>query len=157
MELAIIQHIKKKYNLMIGDRTAEEVKIGIGTAYHRENNTEMEIRGRDLVSGLPKTLNIGSEEIAVALADPVGLIIDAIRVTLERTPPELAADIMDKGIILTGGGSLLHGFDRRIAEETGMPSFLAESPLDCVVLGAGEAISEMALLRRVAVTPRKSS
>jgi rod shape-determining protein MreB len=157
MEEAIIQYIKKQYNLMIGDRTAEEVKIGIGTACHRENSAEMEVRGRDLVSGLPKTVNISSEEIAEALADPVELIIDAIRVTLEKTPPELAADIMDKGIILTGGGSLLHGFDRRISEETGMPSFLAENPLNCVVLGAGEALSEIALLRRVTVTPRKSS
>jgi len=156
MDEAIIQYIKKKYNLMIGDRTAEEVKINIGTAFHKDSGTEMEIRGRDLVTGLPKTLRVTSDEIKEALADPVEAILEAIRVTLEKTPPELAADIMDKGIVLTGGGALLHGFDRRISEETGMPVFLAENPMDCVVLGAGEALSEIELLRRVALITRKS-
>ena len=157
MDEAIIQYIKKQYNLMIGDRTAEEVKISIGTAYHKESDSETEIRGRDLVTGLPKTRKISSEEVKEALADPVESIMEAIRVTLEKTPPELAADIMDKGIVMTGGGALLHGFDRRIAEETGMPVFIAENPMDCVVIGAGKALSEIDLLRRVAMTGRKGS
>ncbi len=156
MDEAIIQFVKKKYNLMIGDRTAEDVKMNIGTAFHKETGTEMEIRGRDLVSGLPKTRKIASDEIKEALADPVESIMEAIRVTLEKTPPELAADIMDKGIVMTGGGALLHGFDRHISEETGMPVFLAENPMDCVVLGAGKALAEIDLLRRVALTPRKA-
>ena len=155
MDDALIQYVKKQYNLMIGDRTAEDIKIIIGTAYHKDTDTEMEIRGRDLVTGLPKTRKLTSEEVKEALADPVEAILEAIRVTLEKTPPELAADIMDKGIVLTGGGSLLHGFDRRVSEETGMPVFMAENPLDCVVLGAGKVLSEMELLRRVAITSRK--
>ena len=117
MDEAIIQYIKKKYNLMIGDRTAEEVKIRIGTAFHKDTDSEMEVRGRDLVTGLPKTLKITSEEVKEALGDSLEVILEAIRVTLEKTPPELAADVMDKGIVLTGGGALLHGFDRRTSEE----------------------------------------
>lgn len=152
---AIIQYIKKQYNLMIGDRTAEEVKITIGTAFHKDSGSEMEIRGRDLVTGLPKTKKITSGEVKEALREPVEAIMEAIRVTLEKTPPELAADIMDKGIVLTGGGALLHGFDRRVSEETGMPVFLAENPMDCVVIGAGKVLSEINLLRRVAMTARK--
>ena len=157
MDESIVQYIKKQYNLMIGERTAEDVKINIGTAFHKDSDDTRDIRGRDLVSGLPKTLRITSDEIREALADPVEAILEAVRVTLEKTPPELAADIMDKGIVLTGGGSLLHGFDRRVAEETGMPSFLAENTLDCVALGAGKVLAELDLLRRVAVTPRKIS
>lgn len=156
MDEAIIGYVKKKYNLMIGDHTAEEVKINIGTAFHKDTEVEMEIRGRDLVTGLPKTRKIVSDEIKEALTDPVEAILEAIRITLERTPPELAADIMDKGIVMTGGGALLHGFDRRISEETGMPVFLAENPMDCVVLGAGKALAEIDLLRRVALITRKS-
>ena len=152
---AIIQYAKKEYNLMIGDRTAEEAKITVGTAFHKENDSEMEIRGRDLVTGLPKTLKVTSEEVKKAFEDSLQIIIEAIRVTLESTPPELAADVMDKGIILTGGGALLHGFDRRISEETGMPVFLAENPMDCVVVGAGKVLAEIDLLRRVALTNRK--
>lgn len=155
MDEAIIQYIKKEYNLMIGDRTAEEAKVKIGTAFHKENESEMEIRGRDLVTGLPKTRKITSEEVKTALREPVESILEALRVTLEKTPPELAADIMDKGIVLTGGGALLHGFDRRVTEETGMPVFMAENPMDCVVLGAGKVLSEINLLRRVAITTRK--
>ena len=157
MDEAIVQYIKKQYNLMIGERTAEDVKINIGTAFHKDSEDTRDIRGRDLVTGLPKTLRIASEEIREALADPVRVILEAVRATLEKTPPELAADIMDKGVVLTGGGSLLHGFDRRVAEETGMPSFLAENPLDCVVLGAGKVLAELELLRRVTVAPRKTS
>jgi len=156
MDEAIIGYVKKKYNLMIGDHTAEEVKINIGTAFHKDTEVEMEIRGRDLVTGLPKTRKIVSDEIKEALTDPVEAILEAIRITLERTPPELAADIMDKGIVMTGGGALLHGFDRRISEETGIPVFLAENPMDCVVLGAGKALAEIDLLRRVALITRKS-
>ena len=152
---AIIQYAKKEYNLMIGERTAEEAKIKVGTAFHKENDSEMEIRGRDLVTGLPRTLQVTSEEIKKAFEDSLQIIIEAIRVTLESTPPELAADVMDKGIILTGGGALLHGFDRRISEETGMPVFLAENPMDCVVVGAGKVLAEIDLLRRVALANRK--
>jgi len=140
---------------MIGDRTAEEVKIKIGTAFHKETDSEMEIRGRDLITGLPKTMKVTSEEIKEALEDSLEIILEAIRVTLEKTPPELAADVMDKGIILTGGGALLHGFDRRASEETGMPVYLAENPMDCVVVGAGKVLAEINLLRRVALTNRK--
>ncbi|NLA05113.1 MAG: rod shape-determining protein [Firmicutes bacterium] len=152
---AIIQYAKKEYNLMIGERTAEEAKIKVGTAFHKENDSEMEVRGRDLVTGLPRTLQVTSEEIKKAFEDSLHTIIEAIRVTLESTPPELAADVMDKGIILTGGGALLHGFDRRISEETGMPVFLAENPMDCVVVGAGKVLAEIDLLRRVALANRK--
>ena len=155
LDEAIIQYVKKNYNLMIGDRTAEEVKIKIGTAFHKETDSEMEIRWRDLITGLPKTMKVTSEEIKEALEDSLEIILEAIRVTLEKTPPELAADVMDKGIILTGGGALLHGFDRRASEETGMPVYLAENPMDCVVVGAGKVLAEINLLRRVALTNRK--
>jgi rod shape-determining protein MreB and related proteins len=156
MDEAIVQYIKKNYNLMIGERTAEEIKITIGTAYRNESEPRsMEIRGRDLVSGLPKTQHIADGEIEQALADPVSSILEAIKITLEKTPPELAADIMDKGIVMTGGGALLHELDRLIAKETGMPVYIAENPLDCVVLGAGKALGEIELLRRVALSPRK--
>lgn len=156
MDQAIVQYIKKNYNLMIGDRTAEEIKIEIGTAMRDKDNPKtMEIRGRDLVSGLPKTQVISDAEIEAALADPVVSILEAIKITLEKTPPELAADIMDKGIVMTGGGALLHGLDKLVAKETGMPVYIAENPLDCVALGAGKALAEIELLRRVALTPRK--
>jgi rod shape-determining protein MreB and related proteins len=156
MDEAIVQYIKKNYNLMIGERTAEEVKITIGTAYRNEKEPRtMEIRGRDLVSGLPKTQHITDAEIEQALADPVSSILEAIKITLEKSPPELAADIMDKGIVMTGGGALLHELDRLVAKETGMPVYIAENPLDCVALGAGKALAEIELLRRVALSPRK--
>ena len=156
MDEAIINYIKKTYNLMIGERTAEEVKIRIGSAFRITDEEHMEIRGRDLVTGLPKVLTISSWEIEEALAEPVSAIMETIKITLERTPPELAADIMEKGIIMSGGGSLLKGLDKLIAEETGMPVYLAENPLDCVVLGTGKALSAIELLRRVAVTPNRS-
>ncbi|MGI6097301.1 MAG: rod shape-determining protein [Dethiobacteria bacterium] len=155
MDEAIIQYIKKVYNLMVGDRTAEDIKIEIGTAFETDEEREMEIRGRDLVRGLPKTLTINSKEIREALADPVASIMDAIKVTLEKTPPELAADIMNKGIVMSGGGALLNGLDKLVSQETGMPVYLAEDPLDCVVLGVGKTLSELELLRRVAVVPQK--
>jgi len=155
MDEAITQYIKKNYSLMIGERTAEEIKITIGTACRDEQVRTMEIRGRDLISGLPKTQEITDREIEQALADPVASILDAIKITLEKSPPELAADIMDKGIVMTGGGALLHGLDKLVARETSMPVYLAENPLDCVALGAGKALTEIELLRRVTLSPRR--
>ena len=156
MDESIVQYIKKNYNLMIGERTAEEIKIQIGTAFRDTAEPErMDIRGRDLLSGLPKTQEISADEIVSALADPVASILEAIKITLEKTPPELAADIMDKGIVMTGGGALLEGLDKLIARETGMPVYIAENPLDCVAMGAGKALGEIELLRRVALAPRR--
>jgi rod shape-determining protein MreB len=156
LDESIINYIKKSYNLMIGERTAEEIKIKIGSACRTGEEEYMEIRGRDLVAGLPKNLSISSWEIENALAEPVAAILETIKTTLEKTPPELAADIMEKGIVMTGGGALLKGFDKLIAEETGMPVYLAEKPLDCVVLGAGKALSALSLLKNVAFTAQKS-
>ncbi|MGI5823246.1 MAG: rod shape-determining protein [Dethiobacteria bacterium] len=150
---AIINYIKKNYNLMIGERTAEEIKIRIGSAYHNPEEEQMEIRGRDLINGLPKLLNISSWEIETALEEPVVAIVDTIKITLERTPPELAADIMEKGIVMTGGGALLNGLDKLVTEETGMPVFLAENPLDCAALGAGKSLDAIDLLKKVAMNP----
>lgn len=148
---AIVSYIKKEYNLMIGERTAEEIKITVGSAFPKEVQETMDIRGRDLITGLPKTLNITSTEILEALRDPINSIIEAIKATLEKTPPELAADIMDKGIMLTGGGSLLDGLDNLVRQETGMPVRIADNPLDCVVIGAGKVIEEIEVLKRVAI------
>ena len=134
---AIIQYVKKKYNLLIGERTAEEIKIKIGSAYPYEGEGAIDVKGRNLVDGLPKNVEITSEEIREALADSVNLVLDAIRSTLEKTPPELAADIIDQGIMLSGGGALLRGLDRIISAETRMPVHVAENPLDCVVDGTG--------------------
>lgn len=140
LDLAIISYIKKEYNLMIGERTAESVKIEIGSAYEVGEESSMEIRGRDLITGLPKIVDISSTEIREALKEPVAAIIEAIKSTLEKTPPELASDIMDKGIMLAGGGALLKGIDMIINNETHMPVHIAEAPLDCVALGAGKAL-----------------
>jgi len=134
---AIIAYIKKKYNLLIGERTAEDIKIKIGSAYPYEGEGAMNIKGRNLMDGLPKNIEITSEEIREALADPVNQILDAVRFTLEKTPPELSADIIDRGIMLTGGGALLRGLDKLIAGETKIPVLIAEKPLDCVVDGTG--------------------
>ena len=133
----IVQYIKKKYNLLIGDRTAEEIKIKIGSALSYEGEGQMEVKGRNLVDGLPKNINVTAEEIREALYDPVSQILDAVKATLEKTPPELSADIIDHGIMLTGGGALLRGIDKLIAKETGMPVNVADNPLDCVVDGTG--------------------
>lgn len=149
MDEAIINYIKREYNLMIGERTAEEIKIQIGSAFPKPKEETMDIRGRDLVSGLPKTLKITSTEILEALKDPISSIIEAIKMTLEKTPPELAADIMDRGIMLTGGGALLSGIDKLIREETGMPVQIADQPTNCVALGAGKILEESSLFRRV--------
>ena len=148
MDECIVQYMKRVYNLMIGIRTAEEVKISMGSAYPVEDETSMEVKGRDLVAGLPKTLTITSEEIREALQEPVSSIIDAIRITLERCPPELAADLVDRGMILAGGGSLLSGFDKLIAEQTGLPVHLADDPLSAVAEGTGVVLNELNFLRK---------
>ncbi len=137
---AIVTYIKKTYNLLIGDRTAEEIKIAIGSAYPYSDEKDMLIKGRSLETGLPKDITISAEEIRDALADPLAVIIDAIKTTLEKTPPELSADIIDHGIMLTGGGALLRGLDRLVMKETGMPVHVAERPLDCVVEGTGKRL-----------------
>lgn len=157
MDEAIINYIKKEYNLMIGERTAEEIKIQIGSAYPKDVEETMEVRGRDLVTGLPKTLKISSNEIMKALQEPVYAIIDAIKSTLEKTPPELAADIMDKGIMLTGGGALLDGLDKLVRQETGMPVQIAENPLDCVALGTGKIVEHLEQYRRVLSSTKRLS
>jgi rod shape-determining protein MreB len=150
MDEAILQYIKRKYNLLVGERTAELIKINIGTAYPEENPQTIEVKGRDLVTGIPKTLEITSEEAREALAESINMIIDTVRITLEETPPELAADIVDKGIVLVGGGALLKNLDVLLREETGLPVFLAEDPLSAVVIGAGKALEELDILRQVA-------
>ncbi|MCL6625405.1 MAG: rod shape-determining protein [Alicyclobacillus shizuokensis] len=148
MDEAIMQYIKKEYNMMIGERTAEELKLTIGTALDMGEQETLEIRGRDLVTGLPKTFTISSSEISQALADTVGSIVDAVKVTLEKSPPELAADIMDRGIVLTGGGALLRNLDKLLSDETGMPVIVAENPLDCVAVGTGKALDNYDVYRR---------
>lgn len=155
MDESITHYIKRKYNLMVGERTAEGIKITIGSALPEDEGRTMDIRGRDLVTGLPKTLEITAGEINKAMHDPINSIIEAIKITLEKTPPELAADIMDRGIVMTGGGALLDGFDRLIMKETGMPVVIAENPLDCVVLGAGKVLKEIDLLRRVSLNNKR--
>ncbi|MGC7877898.1 rod shape-determining protein MreB, partial [Desulforudis sp. 1190] len=155
MDEAIIQHVKRTYNLMIGERTAEEIKIKIGTAYPLGKTETEEVRGRDLVTGLPKTINVTSEEIYTALSEPVASILEAIRQTLERTPPELASDIMDRGIVMAGGGALLRGLDRLVSEETHMPVHLAEDPLLAVAYGTGRVLENIDILRRVLIQPKK--
>jgi rod shape-determining protein MreB len=144
----IANYIKKEYSLMIGERTSEQIKIEIGAAIDDHFLGNMEIRGRDLVSGLPKTIEITSSEIYEALREPVSNIIDAIKATLEKTPPELSSDVMEYGIVLTGGGALLYGLDKLITDETGIPVIIAENPLDCVALGTGKALDSIDLLKR---------
>ena len=151
MDEAIINYLKRKYNLLIGERTAEFIKWEIGSAYPLKEPLKMEIKGRDLVEGVPKNLLITDEEIREALAEPVSVIVDAVRQALERTPPELSADIMDRGIVLSGGGALLRNLDQRLRDETGLPVVLAEDPLASVVLGAGRVLEDMALLRKVSI------
>jgi rod shape-determining protein MreB len=152
---SIVLFVKKEYNLMIGERTAEQIKINIGNAFLKPKEEYMEVRGRDLITGLPKNVTLSSTEINEALKEPINAIIDAIKFTLEKTPPELAADIMDKGIMLAGGGALLSGLDMLIKEETGMPVTIAEDPLDCVAIGTGKVLEEIEALRSVLITPRK--
>jgi rod shape-determining protein MreB and related proteins len=155
MDRAIIQYIKKKYNLMIGERTSESLKMEIGSANPSKGSETIDIRGRDLVSGLPMTLTVNAEEIAEALSDTVSSIVDAVKVTLERTPPELAADVMDRGIVLTGGGALLKNLDKVISDETKMPVLIAENALDCVAIGTGKALENLHLFKsRAGITSR---
>lgn len=157
MDESIVQHVRRAYNLLIGERTAEEIKKEVGAADGKTEGRTMEVRGRDLVTGLPKTVTVTDEEICDSLAEPVAAIIEAVRMTLERTPPELAADIMDRGIVLAGGGALLLGLDRLLAEETGMPVHLAEDPLSAVALGTGMALEHFDVMQRVLINPRRPS
>ena len=156
LDNSIIQYIKRKYNLLIGERTAEDIKINIGSAFPLEEEATMDIKGRDLMDGLPKNIQITSEEIREALADPLSMVLDAIRTTLEKTPPELSADIIDHGITLTGGGALLRGLDQLIEKETGMPVHIAESPLDCVAMGTGRVLDDIDRLRDLLADDAKS-
>lgn len=151
----IINYIKREYNLAIGERTAEEIKINIGCAFPKAEEETLDIRGRDLINGLPKTITITSTEILDAISEPITAIVDCIKQTLEATPPELAADIMEFGITLTGGGALLSGLDELISKETGMPVHVAEEPLNCVVLGTGTVLEHIETLRKVLVSPKK--
>ncbi|MBU4342859.1 MAG: rod shape-determining protein [Candidatus Omnitrophica bacterium] len=151
LDEAIIEHLKKTYNLMIGERTAEDTKIKIGSAYPLEEELTMEVRGRDLVAGLPKTITVSSEEIREALAGPISAILEATRMTLERTPPELSADLIERGIILAGGGALLRGMDKLISEETGLPVHVADDPMTAVAMGTGKVLSEIKYLKKVTV------
>ncbi|WP_096551351.1 rod shape-determining protein [Ureibacillus thermosphaericus] len=147
MDQAIISYIRKTYNLTIGERTAEQIKMEIGTARVDEMDEKMEIRGRDLLTGLPKTIEISASEISESLKEAVAAIIDGVKKTLEKTPPELSADVMERGIVLTGGGALLKNLDKVISDETKMPVFIAENPLDCVALGTGKALEHIDLIR----------
>ncbi len=151
MDEAVIQYIKRKYNLLIGERTAEQIKIEIGSAYTLDEPLTMEVKGRDLVEGIPKTLTLTDAEVREALAETVSIIVDAVRVALEKTPPELSADIMDKGIVLTGGGSMLKNLDKRLREETGLPIAIAEEPLSSVALGTGAMLADVDLLRKISI------
>ncbi len=151
MDESIIQYIKRKYNLLIGERTAELIKITIGSAYPGDEIQTMQIKGRDLVAGVPKTVELSDEEIRDSLLEMINQIVEAVRVALERTPPELASDIVDKGIVLAGGGALLRNLDVLLREETGLPVMVADDPLTAVVMGAGKALDELSLLREVAI------
>ena len=151
MDEAIIQHIKKRYNLLIGERSAEDIKIEIGNAYPDDESERMKIKGRDMIAGVPRTVEINSDEIREALTEPLSIIIETVRVALERTPPELAADIVDKGIVLTGGGGLLKNLDVVLREETRLPVIVADEPLSCVVMGTGQALDELELLKLIQV------
>ncbi|MDD5495467.1 MAG: rod shape-determining protein [Candidatus Omnitrophica bacterium] len=154
LDIAIINYLKKNYNLMIGERTAEDIKIKIGSVYPLEEELKLEVKGRDLVAGLPKTVTVTSEEIRESMAEPIAQILEAVRITLERTPPELSADLIEKGIVLAGGGSLLRGIDKLISEETGLPVHLSEDPMTAVALGTGKVLSEIKYLKKVTLTPR---
>jgi len=156
MDEAIIQYARRAYNLLIGERSAEEVKIAIGSAFPDRDERAVDIRGRDLVSGLPRTVRLTSAEIREAMAEPVQQIVDAVKQTLERTPPELAADIFERGIVLAGGGALLRGMDRLLAEETGMPVTVTDDPLAAVVMGTGRAVEEIEVLKKVLVASKRS-
>jgi rod shape-determining protein MreB and related proteins len=156
LDESIINYIKKEYSLMLGERTAEEIKIAISSAFPMPDEPQAEIRGRDLVTGLPKTIVVSAEEIRRAIEEPVNAIVDAVKNTLDKTPPELAADIMDKGIVLAGGGSLLKGLDERLKHETGMPISIAEDPLFAVAVGSGKCLEEFEALKRVLISSSRA-
>jgi rod shape-determining protein MreB and related proteins len=149
LDESLIQYIKRAYNLIIGERTAEEMKIRIGSAYPIGKETSMEVKGRDVVAGLPKTITITSQEVREAMLEPLNTIVDAVRVSLERSPPELSADLVDHGIVLAGGGALLRGLDKLLSEETGLPAHVAEDPLSAVAEGTGKVLSELEFLKKV--------
>ena len=151
MDEAIMQHLKRKYNMLIGESSAEIIKMQIGSAFPLEREEEMEVKGRDLVTGIPQNLLITSEEVRKALADQVDVIVQAVRIALEQTPPELAADIVDRGIVLTGGGALLRGLDQLLREETSLPITVVDDPLSAVVLGSGKALDNLDILREVTI------
>jgi rod shape-determining protein MreB len=156
LDEAIVNYVKREEKLMIGTQTAEEVKLEIGSAYELKDELEAEIRGRDMISGLPKTVVLSSQQVRVALEEPVTQIVDAVKATLDRTPPELASDIMDRGIVLAGGGSLLGGLDDRLRAETEMPIHLADSPLTCVAVGSGRSLEEFEVMRRASQGSRRA-
>ncbi len=156
LDIAIISYVKKEYSLMLGERTAEEIKMAIGSADKIPEEPSAEIRGRDLVSGLPKTIIVSAEEIRKAIEEPVNAVIDAVKVTLDKCPPELSGDIMDRGIVLTGGGALLRGLDERLRRETGMPVHIADNPLHSVAMGSGKCVEEFEALQQVLISePRR--
>lgn len=152
LDESVVGYIKREYNLMIGERTAEELKIQIGSAFSLDDEINAEIRGRDLVTGLPKTIMVLAEEIREAIEDPVSSIVEAVKVTLDKTPPELASDIMECGITLTGGGALLRGLDERLRHETAMPVFITDSPLSCVAIGSGKCLEEFEIMKKVLIS-----
>jgi rod shape-determining protein MreB len=152
MDEAIVQYIKKHYNLLVGERRSEEIKINLGGAFPTGGEHRvMEVKGRDLIDGIPKTITVTDEEIREALREPVMTIVETVHTCLERTPPELAADIIDKGIVLTGGGALLRGIDQLLRQETNLPVTVADEPLSCVALGTGKVLDELPLLKKVAI------
>ncbi len=155
MDRAVVQFLKKKYNLLIGDRTAEQIKIEVGTAVAVDPELETRVKGRDLVGGIPKTIKLSSSEVREALSEPMSQIVDAVRISLERTPPELAADILDRGIILSGGGALLRGIDQRLREETNLPINVVEDPLTCVVRGTGKVLENLQDFHKVLMVGRR--
>lgn len=152
LDEAIVQYIKRKYNLLIGETTAESIKIELGTAHPKVEPKTLEVKGRDLVAGIPKTLEVTAEEIKEAMSEPVNAIVEAVRIALERTPPELAAEIVDRGIVLAGGGALLNGLDALLKQETGLPVTIADDPLSCVAIGSGKALDELGLLKEIAIS-----
>src|SRR6201996_3203399 len=155
LDESIINYMRRAYNLMIGERTAEDIKIKIGSAYAVEKESTMEVKGRDLVAGLPKTLTITSQEVREAMAEPVQVIVESIRITLERCPPELSADLVERGIVLAGGGALLRGLDKMLAEETGLPVHVAEDPLSAVAEGTGKVLQEFEYMKKAAESERR--
>jgi rod shape-determining protein MreB len=155
MDEGLMLYLKKNYNLLIGERTAEEIKIAIGSAYPPEEEESLEIKGRDLVAGIPKTMKISSVQVREALSEPIDSIIEAVRQALEETPPELSADILDKGIVVTGGGALIKGLDKRLREETNLPINIAEDPLTCVVRGTGVVLEDMSQFSKVLIKSRR--